>query len=60
METVKLVIRARWYSGAGGGQALLAKPSGSPLLQATVEFSVIDCFENSGKFRISSLLKEME
>lgn len=28
--------------------------------QATVEFLVIDCFENSGKFRIRSFLKEME
>jgi hypothetical protein len=28
--------------------------------QATVEVSVLDCFENSGKFRRSSLLKEMK
>lgn len=31
-----------------------------PFLEDTVEFSVIDCFENSGKFRTSSLLQKME
>lgn len=60
METVKLVIRVQRYSQAGGGQASWQNPQEVRSYQATGEWLVIDCFENSGKFRISSFLKEME
>lgn len=45
---------------AGGGQASWQNPQEVRSYQASEELSVTDCFENSGKFRISSLLKEME